>query len=103
MTTSASTGIKLDADKPMMELIPPRAELALARVLTFGARKYAPDNWRQVPDLERRYLAAALRHINAHRAGELCDPESGELHLSHAFTCLAFLVETLEGNPKNEQ
>ena len=90
------TGMKYDSDKPMMDLIPPAAEMALARVLTFGANKYAPNSWQTVKDGERRYMAAAMRHINAHRGGEMFDDESGELHLSHALTCLAFLVELTE-------
>lgn len=89
-------GRKDDSGKSLMHLIPPHAEMALARVLTFGARKYAPENWRKVENPEQRYMAAAMRHMNAHRAGEVRDGESGELHLSHALTCLAFLVEIEE-------
>ncbi|WP_372966610.1 dATP/dGTP diphosphohydrolase domain-containing protein, partial [Marinobacter sp.] len=48
------TGVKFDDDKPMMDLIPPVMELEVSKVLTFGAGKYAPDNWRKVPDLRRR-------------------------------------------------
>lgn len=77
----------------MMDLIPPHAELMLAKMLTFGAEKYGAWNWSQVDDLERRYMAAAMRHINAHRAGELSDQESGLPHLAHAMCCLAFLIE----------
>lgn len=89
-------GRKDDTEKPMMNLIPAKAEMALARVLSFGAKKYAPENWRLVDNPEHRYMAAAMRHMNAHRSGELRDKESGELHLSHALTCLAFLVELEE-------
>lgn len=88
-----NVGRKDDNDKPMMDLIPPRAELALAQVLTFGAQKYGAWNWSQVDDLERRYLAAVMRHINAYRAGEVMDRESGLPHLAHAMCCLAFLIE----------
>lgn len=86
-------GRKDDSGKAMMDLIPPHAELMLAKVLTFGAEKYGAWNWSQVDDLERRYMAAAMRHINAHRAGELLDQESGLPHLAHAMCCLAFLIE----------
>lgn len=88
-----TTGIKHDLDKPAFNLIPPRAELAMASVLTFGAAKYAPDNWKLVDNAETRYLAAAMRHINAYRAVEVYDRESGLQHLAHAMTCLAFLIE----------
>lgn len=88
-----TTGIKHDLGKPEFNLIPPRAELAMASVLTFGAAKYAPDNWKLVDNAETRYLAAAMRHLNAYRAGEVYDRESGLQHLAHALTCLAFLIE----------
>lgn len=89
-------GRKFDTDKPMMGLIPPLAEEALARVLTFGAKKYAPDNWRKVEDKERRYMDAMLRHLNAHRRGEKEDPETGESHLAHAACCVMFMLELEE-------
>lgn len=84
--------LKYDQGKLRHDLIPPEAEKALAEVLTFGAAKYEPDSWRDVKDGKRRYMAAALRHINAHRMGEELDEESGLTHLSHALTNLAFLV-----------
>lgn len=86
-------GKKYDAGKPMMELIPPHAELELAKVLTFGAEKYGADNWRKVDQLERRYMGAAMRHLNAFRQGETHDAESGLHHLAHAMCCLAFIIE----------
>ena len=48
-------GTKHDAGKPRMDLIPPRAEMLLAEVLTFGANRYGDDNWRDVPNMERCY------------------------------------------------
>lgn len=94
-------GMKYDQDKPMMDLIPPDIELQVAEVLTFGAMKYSPDNWRKVPDLERRYIAAALRHINAIKRGEEIDGESGKTHAAHAICCLMFLGQVqLEGFKK---
>lgn len=86
-------GIKYDIAKPMMDLIPPVMELEVAHVLSFGAQKYGPENWRQVPDLRRRYIAAAKRHINALQQGEERDPESGLHHAAHAVCCLMFLGE----------
>ena len=88
-----NVGRKDDSNKPMMDLIPPKAELALAQVLTFGAVKYGAWNWSMVDDMDRRYLAAAMRHINAYRQGEVMDQESGLPHLAHAMCCLAFLIE----------
>lgn len=86
-------GVKYDADKPMMDLIPPVMEMEVAHVLTFGAKKYGPENWRHVPDLRRRYIAAAKRHINALQQGEERDEETGLHHAAHAVCCLMFLGE----------
>jgi hypothetical protein len=68
-------------------------------VLEYGARKYAPDNWRKVDNPEARYLAAALRHINAWRRGEKRDQESGLSHLAHAATSLMFIMELVSEQP----
>lgn len=59
------------------------------------------DNWRKVPELRRRYYAAAMRHLVAWWGGERLDPESGLHHLAHALCCVAFVLETeLEGENK---
>lgn len=87
-------GIKYDQDKLRFDLMPPNAEEAVADVLTYGATKYAPNNWKKLDNLEERYIAAALRHINAHRKGEPDDPESGRLHLAHAICGLMFIIES---------
>ena len=84
-------GVKLDADKPRWDLIPYDALEPVVRVLTMGSRKYADDNWMQVPGARRRYFAAAMRHLTAWFRGEKNDPESGENHLAHAICCLLFL------------
>ena len=86
-----SEGLKYDTGKLQYSLIPPETTQALAEVLNFGARKYAPDNWRLLEHGERRYLDAMYRHLQAYRLGESHDPESGLHHLSHALTNLAFL------------
>ena len=53
-------GTKHDAGKPRMDLIPPRAEMLLAEVLTFGANRYGDDNWRDVPNMEQFEHALSL-------------------------------------------
>jgi hypothetical protein len=86
-------GVKLDEHKARFDLIPPMAELAVAHVLRFGAEKYAPGNWALVENGHERYMAAALRHLNAYRMGELEDIESGYSPLAHAICCLLFILE----------
>ena len=85
-------GLKYDGGKLQYSLIPPVATKALAEVLTFGANKYAPNSWQTVEEGERRYLDAAMRHLEAWRDGESTDDESGYSHLKHCLTNIAFLL-----------
>lgn len=96
--TLARPGVKHDADKPRMDLIDPFAEEQLARVLTFGAKKYAPHNWRGGIN-QSRLIAAARRHLNAFAKGEDEDPETGLQHAAHLMCCAMFMVWTLKHRP----
>ena len=73
-----------------MNLLPPKAIVEVAKVLTFGAQKYGPENWKELEDLQNRYTAGALRHIFAHMDGEKLDPETGLSHMAHAL-CLSLI------------
>lgn len=86
-------GVKYDSEKPRMHLLPPKATIEVAKVLTFGAQKYDEENWRKLDKLQERYTSGALRHIFAHMDGEQLDPESGISHLAHALCCLLFKLE----------
>jgi hypothetical protein len=88
-----ANGRKFDTGKMLYDLIPPHALEEMVKVLTIGAQKYAPDNWRLVPDANRRYFAAAQRHLWAWKRGEIKDPETGVHHLAHAACNLFFLYE----------
>lgn len=87
-----SSFVKKDSGKLRYDLVPPKVVESLARVLTFGASKYAPNNWAKC-EKRSRYIAALDRHLNAWKAGEDVDPETGDTHLAHALCCLAFLHE----------
>jgi hypothetical protein len=89
----SSIGRKFDGNKLEYGLLPPFALEAAVDVLTFGAQKYERDNWKRVPDSERRYFDALERHVWAWKKGEQLDPESGKHHLAHAMCCLMFLLE----------
>lgn len=82
-------GIKYDGEKPDWSLLDLSLVEDVVKVLTYGARKYSPDNWQKVE--KERYFAAAMRHIAAYQAGEACDSETGISHLAHAQCCLHFL------------
>lgn len=92
LAKSATAGRKNDQDKNRLDLIEPQFIEAVGEVLTFGAKKYEPNNWQKVEDAEDRYYAAALRHLLAWRKGETIDEESGLSHLAHAATNMMFLL-----------
>lgn len=85
-------GQKFDTGKLRWDLLMwPEVE-SIVEVLTYGAAKYAPENWRKVEQWQDRYFAAAMRHLVAYRGGEQTDPESGKPHLAHAACSLLFLM-----------
>mgnify|MGYP000197493268 CR=1 FL=1 len=86
-----SGGVKYDDGKPRYDLMPPDAENAIAKILTFGAEKYADRNWEDGMNWGRLY-GAARRHLSKYWAGENYDSDSGELHLAHAACCVMMLL-----------
>lgn len=85
-------GVKYDSDKPRWDLVPTGVLGQLVDVLTVGAKKYSPDNWKHVEDCRNRYYAAMMRHIDSWWEGESDDPETGLHHLAHAICCAMFLI-----------
>jgi hypothetical protein len=74
-----------------VELFPPEVIVAISKVLTFGAKKYTDENWRQGIKYKRVY-GALQRHLMAWYAGQENDNETGMSHLWHAGCCLTFLI-----------
>ena len=85
-------GTKLDNDKLRWSLLPSGTIAQVIAVLEYGAKKYAINNWIEVPDAKTRYYDAAMRHLDAWWNGEDNDSESGLPHLAHAACCLLFLL-----------
>lgn len=92
-------GMKFDQDKPRVDLIDPYAMEELAKVLTFGAQKYAAHNWRKGISFSR-LIAAAFRHLMAIMRGEDHDPETGLPHAAHLMCCAMFLIWNLKHKPE---
>jgi hypothetical protein len=101
MSDAAATegGMKFDKEKVQVELLSPTWLEGTAKVLTFGARKYSPNNWRKGIALTR-LVGACLRHVFAFLRGEDNDPESGLGHLYHASCCLQFASEIHRTKPE---
>lgn len=87
-------GIKFDAGKPRMSLLPSKPLWMMAEVMAHGELKYSAQNWRRGFKWSR-LLDAAMRHINQYNEGKSNrkDKESNLNHLSHAAINLVFLME----------
>jgi hypothetical protein len=100
-------GTKYDTGKVGVHLLPSDALIEIARVLDFGANKYAAYNWTKGIKWSR-LVASTLRHVWAWFKGEDKDPESGLSHLAHAGCCILFLLQyektrrSFDDRPVNE-
>lgn len=88
-------GLRFNDGKPPIHLVPPSMTLAVASVLGYGAKKYAPRNWERGMKWSVPY-DSMMRHLLAWQKGEDTDPESGLPHLHHAACNIAMLVEFME-------
>lgn len=92
MTVGEFKGTKYDEGKNRWDLLPLAQIEKVVKVITFGATKYGPENWKSLADPQGRYFAAAMRHLVAYRQGSKLDHESGLPHLAHAITNIVFLM-----------
>ena len=84
-TISKELFTKDDCEKNRLELIDPEFIMGLGRIMTFGAKKYAADNWKlgDSKESQERIKGALLRHIMLYLNGDKIDHETGESHLYH--------------------
>lgn len=91
--------IRHNKDKLRYDLIPEYSIRQVARVMTHGSFKYAPNNWRKgMPWSEVE--ASLRRHLEAYKAGEDFDKESGLYHLAHLVANGLFLLDYYRSNPQ---
>lgn len=98
MSLPPKEGMKNDGEKPRVELLDALALEGIAAVLTFGAKKYAANNWR-LGISNSRLIGALLRHTFAILRGERIDPESGLPHIDHLGCCWMFLSNNMKTRP----
>lgn len=87
---STGKGLRFNAGKSRVDLISPVFLKGLADVLTFGAKKYAPHNWRKGLSWTET-VASAQRHLLAFLSGEDIDEESGLPHIDMLACNVMFL------------
>jgi len=81
--------LKYDTGKTMHHLVPMDCITGVAKVLTFGARKYRANSWQGVEP--ERYFSAGQRHLEAIANGEELDSESNIHHAFH-YLCNAVFI-----------
>ena len=92
MKANMKDGVKYDACKTRYDLIPAYPLEQLARLYTFGATKYADNNWRKGLRWGRCF-AAMMRHAWLWWGGEDCDKETGLSHMAAVAFCAFSLME----------
>jgi len=91
--------LRYNTGKPDYSLIPMASLAEAAKVLEYGATKYARDNWRK-PTHWSVSFACLQRHLAAWQSGEDLDPESGRNHLGHALCNILQMLDMLENHPE---
>lgn len=94
-----TAGTKYDDDKPRMDLVPYDAVVEIAKVLSFGAKKYGDGNWAKGLEISR-LLGACERHLGEFKEGRDVDSETTLTHVAHAACNLLFILWTLKHRPE---
>ena len=96
-------GVKYDEGKTQWALLPPYSLEEVAKVYTYGATKYAANNWRKGMAWSRTF-SAVMRHCWKFWRGETYDKETGLHHMAHAaFGCLTLIEYTRTKTPTDDR
>ena len=95
----ADKALRYNSDKLKWSLVHFKSLEPLVRVLEFGAKKYAPENWKKGLD-KKEILESMMRHLAALMDGESCDSESGIHHMGH-IQCNAMFYNYFENYDEN--
>lgn len=92
-----SQGLRYDAGKNRLDLIPPEWTWELGRVCTSGTKKYEARNWELGMDWSK-VIGPLKRHLNRFERGERIDEETKNHHLALvAWNALALMSYDLRG------
>ena len=96
-------GLRYDAGKNLLDLIPPEWVWALGMILTKGAKKYAARNWERGMKYSK-VMGPLKRHLTKYEAGEQYDygtPDEPGTNCHHlaivAWNALALMSYELRG------
>ena len=96
---NSNTAVKDDSEKVRFDLVPINALTDIAKVFSFGAKKYSDFNWKKGKCMEwHRLFSACLRHLNAFWDGEDFDKESKFHHVASAGCNIMMLLSLILDN-----
>lgn len=93
-------GNRFNQGKLQWHLVPFEALEPMVKVLDYGAKKYALNQWKNGLSLQET-LDSLLRHTFALLSGEVNDSESGLPHIGHVFCNALFYSYFTEVNDTN--
>ena len=91
--------LRYNSGKRQWSLVDFKSLEPMVEVLEFGAKKYAPDNWKKGQST-KELCESMLRHMFAFMDGEDKDPESGTDHIGHAMCNLMFISHNHREKPE---
>lgn len=93
-------GLRYNEGKRKWSLVHFKSLEPMIEVLEFGAKKYAPDNWKKGFD-QKEILESLQRHLAKLFDGEEIDSESGLHHIGHIM-CNAMFYSYYIKNQKDK-
>jgi hypothetical protein len=97
--TGTPQAMRYNQGKLQWSLMDMKSFEPMIRVLEFGAKKYARDNWKKGMFLSAIY-DSLTRHMISFMAGEDNDPESGLPHIGHIQCNIMFMSYVLQHHPQ---
>jgi hypothetical protein len=97
--TNTGGGVKFDQEKLRVDLLPWVSIIAVARVLSYGSKKYGCRNWEKGISFSR-LVGAMLRHLLLWLCGQEFDKETKLPHVFHMATNAMMLVYMYSVKPE---
>ena len=87
------TAARFSEGKVRHDLVPSYPIRELAKIYTYGCKKYDEDNWRKGLRWRKDVIGSLKRHLDSWIRGEQNDDESGLHHLAHVLWNTCTLME----------
>jgi hypothetical protein len=91
--------LRYNQGKVQWSLVDYKSIEPMVRVLEYGCKKYAKENWKKGMPASQ-IIESMLRHTFKLLEGELVDPESGIEHVGHIQCNAMFLAYVLREKPE---